>query len=353
MDRAEWEKKYREQCYTPVTQAYMEQVMQDTTEQAAAIHKELNGQMDTFFTSLCMMQERNMTGPVQTISISFPYTSIVCGHPYLRFAVYPDIPFLDDVLIEQDFPVSWLFSDWNAFVERLYDEAANQGMSTVIRKPYVKSHAWGIARMILRMMSTTVKYHFYGLDERKSFQRLDKSDGFTLYFGEYMDWQRPLLALRGEVDIFHCEKDTDLRFRQFVKAWYEEKEFEKWKLDDCRFSDCTFQNCRFSETSFKDARFLGCVFINCRFEEVSLHGARFDGCKFEQAKMNGIRTNSFSGVDSNELGMQGMTEFIGCFLEDSEMKDSDFSASYFRNCQITAVKTSESTLPESFSDSQR
>ena len=111
-----------------------------------------------------------------------------------------------------------------------------------------------------------------------------------------MDWQRPIWKQRPEVDIFFCEKETDLRFRVFHRVWYEEKEFQELTLDDCRFEECTFQNCHFTGTSLRDARLSGCIFRECTFDGVLLNGARFDGCSLEQVRMKEIHTNSFSGI---------------------------------------------------------
>ena len=46
--------------------------------------------------------------------------------------------------------------------------------------------------------------------------------------------------------------------------------------------------------------------------------------------------------------MQGMTEWIGCFLSGVTIAHSDFSASYFRSCRQEKVHTEDSRMPESF-----
>ena len=350
MNRTEWEQKYQEQCYVPVTREYMEALFEAVTKRAEEIHKEIYGQVDAFFQNLYMLQQNKKLDQIQTVSISFPYTSVVCGSPCLKFAVYPDYPFLDDAVIEQEFSVSWLFTGWDDYLDRLYDKAADAGMSTVIRKPYVKSQAWGIARIILKLMSTTMKYHLYGLDEMGAYQKLEKASGFKLYFGEYMDWQRIIFALPDDVDIFNCDEETDLQFCRFERAWYEDKVFDHLDLDDCRFYECTFKDCQFLESSFRDARFLGCSFLNCHLDGLKMSGARFDGCKFEDSTMQNIQTNRSSGTTEVWLGLQGMAEFIGCLLQKTKLKNSDFTAGYFRNCQIKDAQTEACELPDSFFD---
>ena len=90
------------------------------------------------------------------------------------------------------------------------------------------------------------------------------------------------------------------------------------------------------------------MFRECTFDGVLLNGARFDGCSLEQVHMKGIHTNSFS-EDRTAIGeMQGMTEWISCFLSEVTIAHSDFSASYFRSCRQEKVHTEDSRMPESF-----
>lgn len=353
MNRAAWEMQYKKQCYKPVMQRYAESLLTRLTEHAQEIHKELNGQLDAFLQSLCLMQEHKKLGEVQTISISFPYALLDSGSPVLLFEVYSDIaPFMEKAILSREFPALWMFLDWDSMLKELKEEAGRQGMNTIIRMPYIRSQAWGGARSLLSMLSSIIKYHLYGLEEIRSFQELKKAEEFSLTFGEYMDWQRTILRLRPELDIFFCEKDTDLRFCSFNDAWYEEKEFAALVLDDCRFKQCTFKNCRFSKVSFRDARFLGCVFHDCEFENVILNGARFDGCSLERVQMEGTCTNSFSEDNTTVEISQGMTEWLGCFWGEVTLLKSDFSASYFRGCQMEQVHTEECRLPESFYSEQ-
>ena len=116
--------------------------------------------------------------------------------------------------------------------------------------------------------------------------------------------------------------------------WYEEKEFKDLTLDDCRFEECTFQNCHFTGTSLRDARLSGCMFRECTFDGVVRNGARFDGmADLEQVHMKEIHTNSFSEDRRTIAEMQGMTEWIGCFLSGVTIAHSDFSASCLRRLQ--------------------
>lgn len=348
MNRIEWQEKHREQCCLPAVRAYLESTLQYVSLHAREIHKELTGQVDAFLQSLCTLQEMGKIGTVQTISISFPYTSLVCGSPYFLFEVYPNEPFLSEAMVIREFPVSWMFTGWEDFLEQLKTETGKCGMNAVIRMPYIKSEAMGCARMEVALMATLVKYHLYGLGELKAYRQLKKAEDFVLCFGEYYDWQKPILAERKEIDIFLCGEDDDLRFCRFHQAWYEEKKFRQLVLDDCQFVECTFTASMLSQTSFKDARFLGCVFQNCELSELDLHGARFDGCIFQNVNFSEVKTNSFSAESEKMTAFQGMTEFISCSFLEASIKSCDLSAGCFRDCQMKEVEVKESTLPDSF-----
>ena len=350
MNREDWQKQYREQCYLPILKEYIEETIQNLTKHAEEINKKLNEQVDAFFCNLELLQKKGKLGEVQTICISFPYTSLSCGEPYFLFEVYPDMPFLDDSIVFREFPADWLFIDWEQFLEKLQKEVGNQGMNQFIRKPYIKSQAWESARTILYLVSNFVKYYLYKLEEMDSYRRLKKADGFMISFGEYMDWQQIIWIEKKEVDIFLCEKDTNLCFCQFQKAWYDKKAFKMLVLDDCKFQECTFINCQFSGCSFKDTKFIGCTFQGCSFSDIDFAGASFDGCKLEDIQMEKIRTYCFSEEIESLPVMRGMAEFLGCFLISVTIKDSDFSASYFYNCQMEEIHTQECQMSESLLD---
>lgn len=349
MNRSEWQEKHRRECYLPAAQNYLERTLEYVLLHENEIHKELTGQVDAFLQSLCLLQEMGKLGAVQTICISFPYTSLVCGSPSFLFEVYPQEPFLHDPMVMREFPVSWMFHGWEEFLEQLKSETGKCGMNAVIRPTYLKGEGLRAARMIVTLMASLIKAHLYGLGDTEAYRKLNKAENFVLSFGEYYDWQKTILAERGQIDIFQCEEEEDLRFCRFHQAWYEKKEFRQLVLDDCQFVECTFTDTFFFQTSFKDARFLGCVFKNCELSGVDLHGARMDGCVFENVTFGGVRTNSLAPGMERIMGIQGRAEFISTSLEEVMMKNCDLSAAAFRDCRMKGVKTKDCILPEDFS----
>ena len=59
----DWERQYREQCYDPIMYKYIEGFLKHVTDHAQEVHKELIGQADAFFQSLCLLQEHKKLGP--------------------------------------------------------------------------------------------------------------------------------------------------------------------------------------------------------------------------------------------------------------------------------------------------
>ncbi len=352
MDRIKWQRKHQEECYFPLAKAYLEEALNYICIHADIIHKELTGQINTFLLNLSELQDRGRLGAVENISISFLYTSLTCGSPCFLFEVYSSLPFLENALVSREFPLSWMFREWEEFLERVRQETGKQGMNRVIRMPYIRSKALGTARLAVQLMFPIIKNHFYEIEELEAYQKLKKTENFVLGFGEYYDWQKPILIQKREVDIFQCEKEEDLRFCRFPGKWYEQKEFRQLVLDDCRFMECTFMDSVFVDTSFRDTRFFGCIFQNCELSQLLLQGARFDGCVFEQVNFSGIKTASFSSEMEEIKGFWGVTEFIGCRFSEVKIKSSDFSASLFRDCRLEEVETEESVLPDSFAVNQ-
>ena len=348
MERTEWEKQYREQCYLPVFKKYIEEMLQDHADRAEEISRKLNSCVEAFMVNLGFLQEKGKLGKIQTICISFPYTSLACGEPYLLFEVYPGVPFMDDALVFREFPAPWLFSGWTNLLGKLHETAGKQGMNAVIRMPFIRSHALVSARYILYLWSSLVKYHLHNIEKKEAFRGLEKAEDFCITFGEYMDWQCPIWISRKETDIFFCEEGTDLRFCRFRDIWYEDKLFDALVLDDCRFQTCTFQNCSFVGVSLKDARFVGCTFQNCSFAETDIAGSGFDGCKFEEVQMEGMHTYFLQGESDRIPAARGNATFAGCFFTCVNLKDSDFSASYVSECRMQTVHTEGCALSESF-----
>lgn len=348
MERAEWEKQYREKCYLPVFREYIQEIMQEQADNPEETDRKLDDCVEAFLANTGFLQENGKLGAVQTICISFPYTLLACGAPCLLFEVYPGVPFLDDALVFQEFPAPWLFPRWEQLLEKLHREAGAQGMNAVIRRPFIRSHALKSAEYILYFWSGLAKYHLRGIEKKEAFKSLKKADGFTISFGGYMDWQNPVWISREETDIFFCEEGTDLRFGRFRDIWYEDKAFDALVLDDCRFRTCTFRNCSFVGTSFRDASFSGCTFAGCRFSDTDLAGADFDGCRLEDVQMEGVRTYFLQGAFDSLPPACGNTGFTGSFLIRVSVKNSDLSAADFRDCRMEAVHVEECTLSESF-----
>lgn len=348
MERAEWEKQYREQCYLPVFREYIEKMMREQTENARETSRKLEGCVETFLINLGLLQEKGKVGEIQTVCISFPYALLACGEPCLLFEAYPGVPFLDDALVFREFAAPWLFPDWEQLLEQLHKEAGKQGMNAVIRMPFIRSHALKSAGNILYLWSGLVKCHLHGIEEKEAYKSLKKAENFTISFGGYMDWQIPVWISRKETDIFFCEDGTDLRFCRFREIWYEDKVFDALVLDDCRFQGCTFLNCSFAGVSLKDAEFQGCTFSGCSFSDADLAGASFDGCRLEDVRMEEVRTYFLQGASDRLPVPRGNAEFISCFLTRVNISSSDFSAGYFRDCRMEAVETGECPVSESF-----
>lgn len=350
MDRAEWEKQYREKCYLPVFREYIQKNLQEQADHAEEINRKLTSLVGAFLSNIGVLQENGKLGEIQTICISFPYVLLACGTPSLLFEAYPGVPFLDDALVFREFPAPWLFPDWEQLLEKLRREAGRQGMNAVIRMPFIRSHALKSAACILYFWSGIVKYHLRGIEEKEEFRNLKKADDFCISFGGYMDWQNPIWISRKETDIFFCEEGTDLRFCRFREMWYEDKAFDALVLDDCQFHTCTFKNCSFTGTSFRDTSFIGCSFTDCRFSDTDLAGSSFAGCRLEEIQMEGVHTLIQQKEAGSISAVRGNAEFKGSFLTWVSLKNCDFSASYFQNCRMEEIHTEECALSESFQE---
>lgn len=333
MKREEYLAQFQTECYLPAGSTAMNRFLSSYSDHGEQIHKTLIREFDVFFQTVAQLQERNLMDVVHSVAVSFPYSSLLCGDPYIMFEVYPDLPFLAPKLIQETFSVPWLFPDWNEFYEDLLDRTKKLGLSTVVRPPYIRSSMWDVARYTLHFVSTLVKCQMVDVELLPSFNSMRKADTFCITFGEYMDWQRLIYAKLPSIDIFNCEDDDSLSFRRFQSAVYEDKTFENLRLDDAQFESCMFTNCLFKQSTFRDAKFEGCDFENCRFEQIRLDGARFSGSRLRNIEMSEVKTNCMVPGPDTILGGFTTTDFMNCFFENLSMKQSDYSASRFQGCQ--------------------
>ena len=107
-------------------------------------------------------------------------------------------------------------------------------------------------------------------------------------------------------------ENIDFSFSDFERTWIEKSLFKQ----------CVFISVNFSEFSDHGNKFKECTFINCKFSGAAIgyDGSLFESCIFE--KSNFTRT------------LFSRPEFVNCLFKLCRLKNIDFNASYFEDCNF-------------------
>lgn len=275
MEEINFRDVFRETCYIPALRKLAESSAAALAGDMERAAEAFLPPLEAFLGLLLEHQDRGSIPPVGRLGISFLRTSMCQGKPTLLVEAYENLPFLEKPVMGCELSGEWMLPGWDAFREELTENIRQQSLGRYVRSPELKSYEAEALSILLRQLAMPMRYMLWGLEYRGIWNRLAGMEGFGISYGEYMDWQFPLLEVRGDVDLFLCDDGENLTFRRFQGLCYEDKQFGQRELDDCVFRECTFQRADFTGTKLRNARFIRCSFEDCRFEGVELMGTSF------------------------------------------------------------------------------
>lgn len=305
-----------------VIQGELELVMEKFVE---PLHEFLGKLLETL--------EPDPEASVKYICISFLRSAMYVGEPVLLVEAYRDIPFLEDPILVREMDGSWFFPCWEQYRQNLEQSIRQQSLGRYVREPERKSYDSKAISFMLVYLTVCLKYMVRKLETYPEWQGFERMKEFTLSYGEYMDWQFPLLRIREEIDPFLWD-DREMSFRKFQNRIYEEKAFQDWIMDDCVFRECTFRHTVFEGTQFRSTRFFDCIFEDCHFREVEFGGSSILSCRVKNTVFEDCR---FLGG----LYQQGETKvfypactFRWSLLESVHWIQTPTNEAVFADCQI-------------------
>lgn len=283
MEEINFREVFRENCYIPALRNLVETFSAQLCRNMERATEAFLSPLEAFLNLLLDHRDRGSIPAAGRLCLSFLRTSLRQGKPVLLAEAYENLPFLEKPVMSCELSGEWMLPGWNAFREELDENLRRQSLGRYVRSPERRSYEEEAVSILLRQLAMAMKYMLWGLEYRGIWKRLSALEGFSISYGEYMDWQFPLLEIKGDVDIFLCDDRTDLTFRRFQGLHYEDKQFGPRELDDCVFRECTFQKADFVETKLRNTRFIRCVFEDCRFA-----GAELMGSSFMSGRLRGV-----------------------------------------------------------------
>lgn len=326
MDETNFRDLFRETCYTPALRNLTETFAARLSGDMGQATQALLIPLERFLERLLEHRERGSIPAVGRVSLSFLRTSLRQDSPMLLAEAYENLPFLEKPIMEREMSGEWMLPGWDAFRQELDENIRLQSLGRYVRPPELRSYEAEALSILLRMLAMPMKYMLWGLEYREIWDRLSAMEGLTISYGEYMDWQFPLMELKGEVDLFLCEDGEDLTFRRFRGMHYEDKQFGMRELDDCVFRECTFQKADFTGTKLRNARFIQCVFEDCRFE-----GAELTGSSFLSSRLRGVRFQECRLTP--QAPYYSPARFKWSLLETVDWQETETTDDMFVDCQ--------------------
>lgn len=232
-------------------------------------------------------ERSNPEEQMKYVCISFLRSAMYLGKPVLLVEAYTRAPFLEPPLLLCELDAAWMFPCWEEYQKDIRKRIRQQTLGRYIREPELKSYDSKAVSEMLRYFALYFRYMARELESHPQWKELERKEDFMLSYGEYMGWQFPLCAIRGEIDPFLCDEKEDMTFRRFQGMHYKDKEFSDFIMDDCLFRDCTFVNTTFKGTKLRSVRFINCVFEDCFFQEVELEGSSILSCRIKNTFFRG------------------------------------------------------------------
>lgn len=335
---------FEQQIYPGEFACAAEEMIDRFGEQREQIAKEWKQILRQYMEELASMQEDEGAPLIQEIDLSFLYTALEDGHPVFRIDCYGGAGrTAGESVLTGYIPADWIAEGTQALADKLTARAAKESLRGYVRAAEIERLRLRAVRSMLLCFAVRFKYIIQDMIDFRSLARVRKEPCFLIQIGEYMDWQKTLYAIQPVVDIFNCERSTDLRFRRFHAVCYQDKHFQDLDLCQSDFKDCTFRDSDIESCIMNDCRFDGCVFERTRIRSALMKGCIFMDCVFRQVLFEGTvfyRTED----DGGSMEYFEPAEFHGCGFEDVMMEGCAADRCPVRDCDAGRLRTDGSSI---------
>ncbi len=315
---------FQEEFYPRIFLEIANETIEQYVKNEVHIVEQWKNFLNRYFEQIIQLQQSNQAEPVAEIIFSFLYTSLKEDKALLRVDCYGEGGHVLDESMWTDYlPADWIVLKMQKLEEKLTECVTEESLRRYIRPAETEVLKLRAVRSLLYYFTMRFKYTIQKVLDFKLLARVAKTDYFFIQMGEYMDWQRPIFAILPEVDIFNCDKSTNLRFRKFPAIFYSEKKFQDLVLNHSQFLDCTFTGSTIENCSMNDCLFEHCTFENVLFDAVQMKGCMFVKCTFNNTVFQNV---VFCG-DSAEQDAE--------YFEPVEFYRSELTNCEFHNCGLS------------------
>lgn len=316
---------FQEEIYPDIFLKIAEETIRQFSDKQEQMIAEWKKGIGKYLEQVVSLQKMTQEIPVTEINISFLYTSLYEEKPRFRIDCYGEGGrVLQESMLTAYLSADWLVAGMHKLEELLTERAAQESMRRYVRAAKIETLKLRAIRSLLYYFALRFKYIIQDMIDFKILAQIHKADSFVVQIGEYMDWQKTIYAIFPEVDIFNCDRKTDLRFRSFPAIYYKDKTLEGLNLTQARFQDCTF-----AESVIENCVMNDCLFENCIFENVNITDTQLQGCLFQNCTFKKIRFQN--DIFYQKQGQNVEPEYF----EPAEFFRCSFADSHFRECSLS------------------
>ncbi len=335
---------FREEHYPGIFQEMAEWTIRQFEANEIKIIESMEKVMRGYLEQIASLQAGAQAPAVAEMEIAFLYTSLNEGKSRFRLDCYGEGGrVLGESISSAYLSADWLTAGLEELVVKLRQCAEKEHLRRYIREAELEVLKLRAARSLLGYFAGRMKYILREALDMGSLAKVKKESSFAIQFGEYMDWHKTLYAILPEVDVFNCDRETELRFRDFPAILYQEKRFAGLLMDQARFKDCTF-----TRTVIENCRMNDCLFDRCTFDNVEIINTSMAGCIFQKCTFNGTSFDRVvfygSPLEGYETEYFQPAEFYECSLEQGHFKGCVLTYCMTQGCQAQDVTITGSNV---------
>lgn len=335
---------FEQQIYPELFAEAAEEILGRFGERKKGMTEEWKKILQGYMGQIAAMQEEGAAPRIQEMDFSFLYTSMESGHPEFRIDSYGEEGRMPrGSVLTGRIPADWI-GEWSeALADRLAKRARQENLQGYIRTAEIDRLRLRAVRGMLLCLAMRFKYVIQDMVDFRTLARIRKEPCFLIQIGEYMDWQKTIYAIQPAVDIFNCERSTDLRFRSFHAVHYIDKQFKDLNVSQSDFKDCVFRDSSIEGCIMNDCMFDGCVFENARVQSTMMKGCIFVNCAFRQSVF--AETVFYrEAEDDGSMEYFEPAEFHGCGFEQLRMEGCSADRCPVRNCDACGMELDGSSV---------
>lgn len=339
---------FEEKYYPIIFAEAAERCICNYADQKEKIALEWKKEFTRYLDELVRKQKEEQEGAVGDIYLSFLYSSLDRKPVFQVDAYGTGDRIYSHSILTGYLNANWMVEELDFMGKRLEEKAKEQKLQRYIRTAEIQRLKLRAAKSFLWYFALRFKYMVPEFVDMRTLAKVEKLPVFRLQIGEYMDWQKTIYAIMPGIDLFNCDKNEDLRFRNFPAIYYDKKKFHKWNMSQSKFQDCTFKGSEVQDCIMNDCTFDGCIFDHVCISNTQMMGSLFIRCKFKNVQM---MSDSF--MQKEQLGddpdYYEPAEFYECEFTECYMNECNLEQCFVTNCDVEHLELCDcSTIGSGF-----